>query len=275
MNKVNKGLFLSKIFKIILTFSLILLNFSVNLSEVRSESTEEQNEENIDFRVDDLPDNRAGGSSYVYNFDGDGRPHSGSREGGASRGNCPPIQPPLTALIPRINMGLTTEEYPIFWFYIPYSSTDIRQAEFMLLDENKRPVIDKPIRVQLSGIPGIISVPLNSTTNPLEPEQKYHWFFELVCDSKNPSNNPRVDGWIKRVQPSQELLSQLEHNQTEQNYLVYAENGIWYDALTSLIETIQVNPSNSTFTNDWFNLLQSVELQDLVESSITDCCSLE
>jgi hypothetical protein len=208
-------------------------------------------------------------SNQNFDFDGDGRP--GNRKGGASRGNCPATQPPLTALIPQTNLGLTTKEYPTFWFYIPYHSTEIRQAELMLLDENQSPVLEKPILVQLSKTPGIISVKLPSTAKPLELEQEYHWFFELVCDSENPSNNHSVHGWIKRVQGSQELNSQLGNNQTEKSYLVYAENGIWYDALTSLIQGMSANPSDSTLSNDWSNFLKSVELEEFIQIPIIDC----
>ncbi|WP_413160429.1 DUF928 domain-containing protein [Capilliphycus salinus ALCB114379] len=212
-------------------------------------------------------------SNDNFDFDGDGRP--GNRQGGSSRGNCPPTQPTLTALIPEKNLGLSTKEHPTFWFYIPYNSTDIPEAELMLLDENQRPVLEKPMKVQLSGTPGIVGVTLPSTAKPLELEQEYHWFFELNCDSENPSNNPRVDGWIKRVKPSSQLMNQLEHNQIKPRYLVYIENGIWYDALTNLIGMMRVNASDSTLKNDWSNLLESVELKELLETSITDCCSVK
>ena len=233
---------------------------------------------NIGYFIDNYPQI---GSSFQlvqsgdnYDFDGDGRPKPGSRRGGASRGDCPPIQPPLTALIPETNLGLTTKEYPTLWFYIPYNPAEIGQAELMLLDENKRPALEKPISVELSGTPGIVGVTLPSTAKPLEPEREYQWFFELVCDSENPSNNPRVDGWIKRVQLGQELNGQLENNQTEPSYLAYAENGIWYDALTGLIRTLRVKPSDSTLTNSWSDFLESVGLEELRETPVTDCCSL-
>ncbi len=252
------------------------INYMINNVSQRSSvlmlADNSSQEDGTDFRRTGNPKDTIGVASR-YNFDGDGRPQPGNRKGGASRGNCPPIQPSLTALIPGINMGLTTEEYPTFWFYIPYNSTDIPQAELMLLDENQRPVIEKTISVQLSGTPGIIGVTLPSTAEPLELEREYHWFFELICDSENPSNNPRVDGWIKRVQPSQELNSQLDNNQTEQSYLIYAENGIWYDAVTNIILKMRVKPSDSSLTNDWSDLLESVELQELVDTPITDCCS--
>ena len=169
-------------------------------------------------------------------------------------------------------MGLTTKEYPTFWFYIPYHSTEIRQAELMLLDENQSPVLEKPILVQLSKTPGIISVKLPSTAKPLELEREYRWFFELVCDSENPSNNHSVHGWIKRVQGSQELNSQLGNSQTQKSYQIYAENGIWYDALTSLIQGMSANPSDSTLSNDWSNFLKSVELEEFIQIPIIDCC---
>ena len=206
-----------------------------------------------------------------YDFSGDGRPKPGSRRGGASRGNCPPTQPPLTALIPENNLGLTAKEHPNLWFYIPYNSREINRGELMLLDENQRPALEKPISVEFSRTPGIIGVTLPSTGQPLELEREYRWFFELVCDPDNPSNNPRVDGWIKRVQPSQELNSQLENNQTEQRYRVYAENGIWYDALTAIIQKMCVDGSNLTLTSDWSDLLESVDLLELVGTSLTDC----
>jgi hypothetical protein len=214
-----------------------------------------------------------GGRVYRFNFDGDGRPEPGHRKGGASRGNCPPIQPALTALIPKINLGLTTKEYPTLWFYIPYSATDIPQAELMVLDENQRPMLEKPMVVQLSGTPGIMGVTLPTTAKPLEFEQKYRWYFTLECDPDNPSNNPFVDGWIKRVQPSQELIAQLENSNSQKPYLLYAENGIWYDTLTHIISMRQTNLSDATLTQDWSNLLEAVELEELVETSITDCCS--
>jgi hypothetical protein len=158
------------------------------------------------------------------------------------------------------------------WFYVPYSATDIPKAELMVLDENQRPMLEKPIIVQLSGTPGIMGITLPSTAKPLEFEQKYRWYFELVCDPENPSNNPTVDGWIQRVQPSQELMTQLENSPTQSSYLMYAENGIWYDTVTNIIQTMAVNPSDATLTQDWSDLLEAVGLQELREASLTDCC---
>ncbi|WP_413160315.1 DUF928 domain-containing protein [Capilliphycus salinus ALCB114379] len=216
-------------------------------------------------------------ASDDFNFDADGKTRPGNRQGAASRGsgNCPSMQPPLTALIPQTNLGLTTKEYPTFWFYVPYNSTDIRQAELIILDKNRRPALEEPISVQLSGTPGIIGITLPSTAKPLELEQEYRWFFELECGSDDALNNPKVNGWIKRVQSSQNQNSQLQNNLTQEANIVDANNSIWYDTLTDTLQKMRVNPTNSTLTNNWSDLLKSVELQEFVDTSITDCCSVK
>jgi hypothetical protein len=226
---------------------------------------------------DDQPIHREGTSTRLdrYNFEQDGRTEPGQRKGGASRGNCPPMQPGLTALIPQINLGLTTKEYPTFWFYVPYSTTEIAQAELMLLDENQQPILEKPMTIQLSQTPGIVGIKLPATAKPLAVGQKYRWYFELECDAENPSNNPGVNGWVKRVTPSSELVTQLENYSTQQSYLVYAENGIWYDALTSLIKGRKDTSSEDSFSQDWADLLEAVGLENLVKVNPIDCCFLD
>lgn len=223
---------------------------------------------------DGQPISREGTATRLdgFNFDGDGRPEPGTRKGGASRGNCPPIDPGLTALIPEINLGLTTKEYPTLWFYVPYSATEIAQAELMVLDENQQPALDQPLVIKLSQTPGIVGIKLPSTAKPLTVGQKYRWYFELVCDTEDPSANPGVNGWVKRIQPSSELITQLENHSTEQHYLIYAKNGIWYDALTHLITQREATASESQLSQDWSDLLTAVGLQDLVPVPTTDCC---
>ena len=155
-----------------LYFTILLLSLNLTGKPVNSgnhysqintffKTTESRSHNNPEFVNDGSPDDKIGIATR-WNFDQDGRPEPGHRKGGASRGNCPPIQPALTALIPKNNLGLTTQEYPTFWFYIPYNSTDIPIAELMLLDENQDLMLEKPIMLQLSATPGIIGVTLPS-----------------------------------------------------------------------------------------------------------------
>ncbi len=259
----------SNLLKATLSLTIVFLNVSFYFSREKKESQFSfdlipniANAQENDFTDtgSSKGDSRIGAGSYLGVFDGDGRTEPGHREGGASRGNCPPTDLPLTALIPKTNLGLTVNPYPTFWFYVPYESTTVTQAELMILDENRNPVTEKPLLVSLSQTPGIVSVPLPQTAKPLELNQKYHWYFSLVCDSENPSKNPTVDGWVKRV----ELRSELN------NYQGYVSEGIWYDAMTQIGQSLQVNPSDPTAITEWQKLLEAVDLESLKQVPVID-----
>ncbi|MGL5081462.1 MAG: DUF928 domain-containing protein [Microcoleaceae cyanobacterium] len=208
-------------------------------------------------------------------FDGYGRTWPGNRQGGGSRGNCPATTLPLTALIPPNNFGLTVSASPTLWFYVPYKSTQVYQAELILLDQNQRSVLKQPITIQLSETPGIISVSLSSTLVSLEPNQEYHWFFELVCDPEHPSKNPRVDGWIQPVEPTSELRTQLSNDLTEKNYNAYITHGIWYDALTLINQLLLEKPQSVELMQEKSSLLKSVGLDQIADAPIIRCCQVE
>lgn len=216
-------------------------------------------------------ENNTGTGTYAHNdldFSGDGRP--GDRKGGASRtgeeslGNCPMLASDLTALIPETNLGLTVDGHPTFWFYVPYDTQNVSYAKFMLLDEDQNSVLAAPISIPLSGVPGVIGVTLPASSKELEMDQEYHWYFELECNSKEPSSNLRVDGWVKRIAP----IAGIEAN----DYIAYGEHGIWYNALTALIRMRQQDGQNLTLQQDWEDLLKAVKLESLTNVSIVDCC---
>lgn len=224
------------------------------------------------FDSDGTPDakNQVGGGTYVQNspgFEEDGRPGNATSQG--SRSNCPAINLPLdlalSALIPKTNLGKTVDGHPTFWFYIPYPARVIQKAEFMLLDENQNPVWEQTLSIPLSGTPGLVNVTLPATVKELEIDREYHWFFELQCNSENPSSNPRVDGWVKRVAP----IPGIEPN----DYIAYTEQGIWYNALTSLIQMRQQDMQNPTRQQDWEALLKAVGLESLIDVPLSNCCS--
>ncbi len=205
---------------------------------------------------------------WVNLFEGDGQTHAGNRKGGANRGDNSIMASHLNALIPKTNLGLTVDGHPTFWFYVPENDQMVSHAKFTLLDENQKSVLTEPILVSLSGTPGLVSVTLPTTEKELEIGQKYRWFFELECDAENSSENTQVDvwveGWVQRVAP----IPGIEPD----DYIAYAERGIWYNALTPLARMRQQKEPNPTLQNDWVDLLKAVELESLADVSIADCC---
>lgn len=157
--------------------------------------------------------------------------------------------------------GLTIEAHPTFWFYVPYISTPEtspnRVAQFVLLDETGRPVWNELMSVELLKNPRLVEYPLTYT---LETEKLYSWYFSVICDSDKLSRNPVVRGWVQRVEPTEELQTALRNAPRFQEYVAYAENGIWFEAVNSLVRTRRQSPSVNR--NEWINLLAYFKVPD-------------
>lgn len=184
-------------------------------------------------------------------FSGDGRP--GRRAGGGSRSPCPERKPPLTALMPMSNMGKTVAERPTFWFYVPYSPQSTPAGEFVLQEENGDEVYRASFT--LPKTPGFVSFNIPPTVAPLEIDKSYHWYFKLYCEPQMISAPVFVEGWVQRIELTPELERQLQAAKAREN-VVYAANGIWYDALDRLAQLRLTNPSSSR-NDDWAKLLSS------------------
>jgi hypothetical protein len=194
----------------------------------------------------------------------------GRRFGGATRGECPAVKMPLTALVPLtkqppsiVNVwGLTTQEYPKLWFYLPYTTSFAYPAEFTVLnDESKDPVYTSAIALPKQA--GVIDVPLPASIAALQVGKRYRWFLNIYCDREKQSAPVYVEGVIIRTGINQALAKQLQKAKPLQQVVIYANNGFWHDALTKLAELRQQNPHNRYLQTEWTNLLTAIGLNDL------------
>lgn len=189
----------------------------------------------------------------------------GSRSCGseAQENQCVPSEEkPLIALIPETGWGLTTAELPTLWFYVPYSSS--LSGEFVLMDEADQTVYQTPFT--LTGTPGVISLTLSSKAAWLETGKRYHWYFYIYSQPEQPPLF--VEGWIQRVELNPAVKTQLEKATPQERVALYADNGIWHDALTASAELRRTDPEN----NDWAALLQAIGRDDVASEPIVECC---
>lgn len=214
---------------------------------------------------------------------------SGRLRGGASRGQCPFVGEPLTALVPatkktlhlkqavsipalntiEVVWGLTATESPTLWFYVPYSLTPKLSLQFVLQDDQYNNVyLGTPFTVS-QATPGIIKFPLPSTVT-LEVGKMYRWYFGVDCTSDTPIF---VEGWIQRAALKPAVVRQLKTATLRQKVALYAANGIWFDALTTLAELRSDYPNDSTLKDDWVSLLRSVGLNAIAQEPLTPCCT--
>lgn len=193
--------------------------------------------------------------------DGSDRGRPTKREGMGSRDNCPSTDIPLTALIPENKVSKVVEANPTFWLFIPYQASKIPTGEFVLQDEAHNDVYRTDFLVEKGK--GIVSISLGSGKT-LETNKIYQWYFKLYCVRDKSSVPIYVRGWVKRValQPSQK--KQLSAATSPRQLVAfYAQNGIWYSALTELAKLRQGNPANGIFARDWLQLLSDIGLQEL------------
>ncbi|RCJ19646.1 hypothetical protein A6770_05755 [Nostoc minutum NIES-26] len=188
-----------------------------------------------------------------------------NRRGGASRGdNCSLSSKSIKALLPANNLGLTVEKYPTFFVYIPPTSSHV--VEFELHEGSKNQVVYKTrfIAPDNAGVVSL-SLPNNKTVEPLQIGKNYRWFFSVICNPEDSSENLLVQGWVQRIQPSATLVSQLQKAAPRDRPRIYAEAGIWHETLTTLADLRYSNPQDLSLVTDWKELLKSVGLNDVAE----------
>ncbi|BAY22046.1 hypothetical protein NIES2100_18090 [Calothrix sp. NIES-2100] len=209
---------------------------------------------------------------------------SGRRAGMGSRDNCPVVTTALTALVPLqaeqkqrnqtdksdigIVEGLTTAQRPTFWFYVPYTQ-DLpnASAEFILQDSAGEDIYKHAIA--LPPKPSVVGVSLPETVTALEVGKTYHWYFKVRCQQQTASVPVYVEGDIKRINLDSRVMQQLESTTDPQSKIViYAKEGIWFDAVTLLAQLRLANDNDASIKEDWQSLLQSVNLNNIATAPI-------
>jgi hypothetical protein len=183
------------------------------------------------------------------------------------RGKCGDLpQASFTALVPENKIARTVSDYPTFFFYLPQPNAEL--AEFILQDENGNLIYRQALTIKnLSGVIGV-SIPANTNVAPLEVGKKYTWVFSLVCDPEDRSGDQVERGVVRRVELSAELLGELENAEPRQKTVIYAKNGIWQDALSTLAAARRANPNDTDLAADWESLLDSVKLGEIAAEPI-------
>ncbi len=169
----------------------------------------------------------------------------------------------LKAILPHTNNGRTTFTHPTIFVYLPPLGT--QKVFFSLQDEDGNPHYHTMLRVPPQG--GMIMVTLPPEVAPLVKDQYYLWYFAPIeAGGRLKPNNYAVTGWIKRVESnvnSQQLADSPVKLATE-----YGKIGVWYDTLKVLAEAKLAEPDNETYTMEWHDLLEQVDLEQLSDEPL-------
>ena len=87
-----------------------------------------------------------------------------------------------------------------------------------------------------------------------------------MTDPENRSKDLVASGVIKRIDPDADLKQKLASTTPATLPGVYAEAGIWYDALSVLSDQIETHPEDQTLRRTRADLLRQVGLKKAADS---------
>jgi len=174
-------------------------------------------------------------------------------EGSGSRG-CNKNTVSLNLLIPADHLPLTVSSHPKFLWYVSDTSSPVR---FTLVEQGiAKTLLDKRFTPEK---PGIVELQLPDSSPGLEIGKNYRWTVSIICSASRSSENIYAMGRISRIPMSDELKvnKKLAIADSKQRAMIYADAGVWYDALSTSFES----PDKSYF----FSLLDQINLNNVAQ----------
>ena len=184
----------------------------------------------------------------------------GGRVGGSSRG--PEDTLPMVSVLTPDHTGLTVHEQPSLYWYLSKSTT--YPIELTITDERAiQPILERRISGPVQ--PGVQRVRLADYGIRLSLEVPYRWFVALVVDPDNQSRNVIAGGFIERIALPEGRRAQLARAGKPQVPSIYAEAGLWYDALAAISDLIDAAPDDRALRQQRASLLEQVGLPQIAE----------
>jgi hypothetical protein len=183
----------------------------------------------------------------------------GGRVGGGTRGTPGRDTFTLSVLAPDAN-GLTVSEQPALYWFI---SADISlPVEVTIADPNgTQPLLEKRVPTPVKR--GVQRFPLADHGVKLAPGIPYRWSVTVVSDPNRRSRDILASGTIERVEPPAGLGAKLQGASKANLAFLYADAGIWYDALAAISELIESSPNDAELLRQREALLTQAGLPEV------------
>lgn len=183
----------------------------------------------------------------------------GGRIGGGTRGLKDAIT--LFVLAPN-HVGLTVREQPTLYWYLS-KPTSYRIIIKIIENQTKSSIFEK--QNYLPAPRGVQPIRLADYKVHLSPHTEYRWSVTAVPDPEDRSKDIRAGGLIERIEVSESLRSKLAQAKKGEIPQIYAEAGIWYDALMAISDLIDATPGDTVLRKQRSGLLEQVGLSEVAE----------
>jgi hypothetical protein len=188
------------------------------------------------------------------------------RVGGSSRGeDCSSGKDLMLSVLVPDHTGLTVRDQPSLYWYLSGSTTC--PIELTIRDDQAiQPLLEK--RISAPVHPGVQRIQLADYNIHLPLDVPYRWYVALVVDPERRSKDIITGGVIERVAFPEALRAQLDRGGKTQAPSIYAQEGLWYDALTSISELIDAAPNDRVLRQQRASLLEQVGLPEIAEQDM-------
>lgn len=202
---------------------------------------------------------------FQENFEppGDGKPKDTVGAGSRDSLKCSQDEQPIRPLMPKRNYGLTLEEHPTIFIYLP--NTLAKQVVLKFQDESGNSY--KPMFLAIASHGGIASFKLPDDQPPLTVGKNYQWSLAVVCGETLQPSDPVFRGWVQRVARTADLGRELQQKSLIEQMQWYGKNGYWYDWLKVMLQVRRAQPNDANIIKQWREILESIGLGEIASEA--------
>jgi len=163
----------------------------------------------------------------------------------------------LLCVLTPDHTALTTRAQPTLYFYMT-RPIDHPVELTIIEEEGIEPILETRLPAYSRG--GIQAIYLRDYGLVLEKDTVYRWFVTIILDPDHRSKDILAWGAIERIEVPSSLKAKLDGANEKERISLYAETGIWYDALAEICRLIESYPNDSNFRQQRASLLKQVGL---------------
>jgi hypothetical protein len=178
-----------------------------------------------------------------------------TRVGGGTRGAAEATFA-LSVLAPD-HTGYTVQDKPTIYWYVSKAITSPVELT-VTAPEAIEPLLELILTPPIKE--GIHALRLTDHGIALKPEVEYQWFVAVVTNPDERSKDILAGGSIQRVAASESVRTKLNEVGEIMWPAVYAESGLWYDAVDEISKLIYANPTDGGLREQRASLLAQAGL---------------
>jgi hypothetical protein len=167
----------------------------------------------------------------------------------------------LSALAPN-EAGYTVRDRPTLYWYVSEAldmPVELTITPAGKLHEATPPVLELTLKPPVAS--GVHALRLEEHGVGLKPGVEYQWFVAVVTNPAQRSNDVVAGGSVIRVDDGA-IRAKLQQAPQASWPALYAQDGIWYDAIDQLSSSISAQPADRRLRQQRAALLEQVGLKE-------------